>query len=150
MTTSSENFFVFQTLFQEYKLSLKYDFQKINHNPVSKFNHRGHFFFFFLNLKYTEYVYIPIGFPWWFSDKESICQCRRYRFYPWVRKVPWGRKWQPTLVFLPGKSHGQRNLVDYSQWGHKRVRYNLATKQQHFNWDLHHLWVFAYLLTASL
>ena len=34
-------------------------------------------------------------------------------------KIPWKRKWQPTPVFLPGKSHGQRSLVDYSPWGHK-------------------------------
>ena len=40
---------------------------------------------------------------------------------------PWRRKWQPAPVFLPGKSHGQRNLVGYSPWGHKRVRHDLAT-----------------------
>ena len=39
-------------------------------------------------------------------------------------------KWQPTPVFLPRKSHGQRSLVGYSPWGHKRIRYNVATKQQ--------------------
>ena len=37
-----------------------------------------------------------------------------------------GRKWQPTLVFLPGESHGQRSLVGYSPWG----RHSLATEQQ--------------------
>ena len=36
-----------------------------------------------------------------------------------VGKIPWRRKWQPTPVFLPGKSHGQRNLVGYSPQGHK-------------------------------
>ena len=40
-------------------------------------------------------------------------------FDPWVGKIPWRRKWQPTPVFLPGKSHGQRSLVGYSPWGHK-------------------------------
>ena len=40
-------------------------------------------------------------------------------FSPWVRKIPWRRKWQSTPVFLPRKSHGQRSLVDYSPWGHK-------------------------------
>ena len=34
-------------------------------------------------------------------------------------KIPWRRKWQPTPVFLPQKSHGQRSLVGYSRWGHK-------------------------------
>ena len=36
---------------------------------------------------------------------------REIRFNPWVRKIPWSRKWQPAPVFLPGKSHGQRTLV---------------------------------------
>ena len=36
---------------------------------------------------------------------------------PWVRKVLWRRKWQPTSVFLPGKSHEQRSLEGYSLWG---------------------------------
>ena len=40
-------------------------------------------------------------------------------FDPWVRKIPWRRKWQPTPVFLPGKSHGRRSLVGYSSWGCK-------------------------------
>ena len=40
-------------------------------------------------------------------------------FNPWVGKVLWRRKWQPTPVFLPEKFHGQRNLVGYSPWGHK-------------------------------
>ena len=38
---------------------------------------------------------------------------------PWVGKIPWRRKWQPTPVFLPGESHGQRSLVDYNPKGHK-------------------------------
>ena len=45
----------------------------------------------------------------------------RCKFDPWVRKTPWRRKWQPTPVFLPGKSHGQRSLAGYSPWGLKRV-----------------------------
>ena len=51
------------------------------------------------------------------SDKEPTCQCgrhKRLRFSPWVWKIPWRRTWQPTLVFLPGNSHWQRNLVSYS------------------------------------
>ena len=39
--------------------------------------------------------------------------------YPWVRKITWRRKWQPTPVFLPEKSHGQRSLARYSPWGRK-------------------------------
>ena len=46
------------------------------------------------------------------------------------QKMPWRRKWEPTPVFSPGKSHGQSSLVGYSPWGHKRVRHKLATKKQ--------------------
>ena len=35
---------------------------------------------------------------------------------PWVGKIPWRREWQPTLVLLPGESHGQRSLAGYSPW----------------------------------
>ena len=38
---------------------------------------------------------------------------------PWVEKISWSRKWQPTPVFLAGKSHGHRSLVGSSPWGHK-------------------------------
>ena len=48
--------------------------------------------------------------PKWLNGKESAHQCRRHRFYPWVRKIPWRRKWQSTPVFLPGKSHPQGRL----------------------------------------
>ena len=41
------------------------------------------------------------------------------KFNPWVRKIPWSRKWQPSPVFLPGKFHRQRSLAGYSPWGHK-------------------------------
>ena len=43
----------------------------------------------------------------------------RQGFSPWVRKILWRRKWQPTPVFLLEKPHGQRNLAGYSPWGHK-------------------------------
>ena len=43
-------------------------------------------------------------------------------FIPWVRKIPWRRELQPNPVFLPGKSHGQRSLEDYSPWDHKESK----------------------------
>ena len=49
------------------------------------------------------------------------CQCGRCRFNPWVRKSLWSRKWQPTLVFLPGKFHWQRSLAGYSPRGCKEL-----------------------------
>ena len=58
----------------------------------------------------------------WRSGKESACQCRRCKtreFNPWVGQIPWSRKWQPTPVCLPGKSHAQRSLHGYSPQGCK-------------------------------
>ena len=71
-----------------------------------------------------------VGLPWWLSDEESACQCRRRRFDPWIGRIPWRRKWQPTPGFLPGKSHGQRSLSGHSPWGPKRVRHHSVIKQQ--------------------
>ena len=51
-------------------------------------------------------------------------KCRRHGFDPWVGKIPLRRVWQPTLVFLPGKPHGQRSLVGYSPWGCKESDVN--------------------------
>ena len=54
----------------------------------------------------------------------TMCQCRRckrLRLSPWVQKIPWRRKWQPTPLFLPGKSQGQRNLMGYSPWRQKEL-----------------------------
>ena len=65
-----------------------------------------------------------IGFPIWHSGKESACQYKSHKrcgFDPWVRKIPWSRKWQCTPVFLPGKSHGQKSLAGYSPWDHKET-----------------------------
>ena len=53
-------------------------------------------------------------FPGGSNGKASAYYAGRPRFNPWVRKVSWRRKWQPTLVFLPGKSYGWRSLVGYS------------------------------------
>ena len=66
----------------------------------------------------------------WLSGKESDCQwrrCKRTEFSPWVGKIPWGRKWQPTPVFLPGKFHEYRSTVGYSP-GVYRVGHNWVTE----------------------
>ena len=52
------------------------------------------------------------------------------QFDPWVRKIPWRRKWQPTPVLLPGKFNGWRILVGYSPWGHKESD---TTERLHFH-----------------
>ena len=68
--------------------------------------------------------------PRWLSGKESACRYKRHGLDPWLGKIPWRRTWQPTPVFLPGKSHGQGSLAGYSSRGSQRVGHDLATKQE--------------------
>ena len=82
------------------------------------------------SLHFILYTFV---FIWFLSSLINIninaaCQGRSRGFNPW--KIPRRRKWPPTPVFLPGKSHGQRSLVGYNPWGRKSIRHNLATKQQ--------------------
>ena len=66
------------------------------------------------HLSYSNYY--PLA--WWLKWVKNLpAIARRLGFHLWLRKIPWRRKWLPTLVFLPGKSHGQRSLVGYSPWG---------------------------------
>ena len=70
------------------------------------------------------------GFPGCGSSKEPTCHSRKHkrlRFNPWVGKIPWRRKWQPTPVFLTGESHGQRSLVGCSLQGCKELDTSEAT-----------------------
>ena len=70
----------------------------------------------------SVYLALCQGFPGDANGKEPTCQCRRckrHEFHLWVGKIPWRRKRQPTLVFLPGQSHGQRSLAGYSPRGCK-------------------------------
>ena len=67
-----------------------------------------------------------LGLPWLLGGKESACQWRSSLGW----KIPWRRKWQPTPVFLPGKSHWTEESDRLQSMGTQRVRYDLATKQQ--------------------
>ena len=63
-------------------------------------------------------------FPGGANGKDPACQSRshkRCRVYLWVRKIPWRKAWQPTPVFLPGASQGQRSLEGYGPQGHKEL-----------------------------
>ena len=76
-------------------------------------------------LIFSHFYYSWKGFPGGSvskKKKKSACQCRRLGFDPWVRKIPWTRKWQSTPVFLPGKfhEHEQRSLPGYSSWGSQK------------------------------
>ena len=69
------------------------------------------------------------GFPDGTIVKNPLAnsRCKRSGFDPWVGKIPWRRRWQPTPVFLPGESHGQRSLEGYSPWGCKESDTTEAT-----------------------
>ena len=54
--------------------------------------------------------YQILGFPGGSVVKNLPANAGRHGFDPWVREIPWRRKWQPTPVLLPGKSHGQRGI----------------------------------------
>ena len=60
------------------------------------------------------------GLPWWLSGKNPPDNAED-RLDLWVRKISWSRNWQPTPVFLPGESHGQRSLAGYRAWGRKEL-----------------------------
>ena len=77
-------------------------------------------YFLLCTLNYS-YMWLCLGFPGSTSGKELTCQCRRHKtsgFNPWVGMIPWRRNWQPSSVFSPGESQGQRSLEGYSPWGH--------------------------------
>ena len=63
------------------------------------------------------------GFPCGSAVKNLplMQEIQRHGFDPWVGKIPWRRKWQPTPEIWPWKSHGQRSLVGYSSWGCKEL-----------------------------
>ena len=71
--------------------------------------------------------YVLLGFLHGTRGKEPACQYRRHKrcgFHPWVGKIPWRRVWQPTPIFLPGESHGQKTLVGNKSTGLQRVEHN--------------------------
>ena len=75
----------------------------------------------FVLLCFNIYLFMW-GFPGGPGGEECTSQCRRHKrheFDSWVGKIPWRRKWQPTPVFLPGESHGQKSLAGYNAWGCK-------------------------------
>ena len=74
-------------------------------------------------LKTTE------DFPGGASSKQPAYQCRRHGFDPLAREISWRRAWQPTLVFLPGESYGQRSLMGYSPWGCREFDMTEVTEQ---------------------
>ena len=100
---------------------------------------------FVIELQFTFLAWLStysLGFPDDTSGKKKKIhlpmQGERDGFPPWVRKIPWRREWQPTPVFLPGKSHGLRSLAGYSLWGHKELDttecLNIHTRNSQSTW----------------
>ena len=67
----------------------------------------------------SDQVWPPEGFPGGSDSKESACSVGDPGSVSGLGRFPWRREWQPTPVFLPGESRGQRSLAGYSPWGHK-------------------------------
>ena len=85
-------------------------------------------------------IFTVLDFPGGSDGKASAYTVGRPGFEPWVRKISGRRKWQPTPVFLPGKSHGWRSLVGYSQWVAKsRTWLSYFTFTCHFHSPLTHV-----------
>ena len=86
---------------------------------------------------------VPKGLPKWCNDKESACRCRRCkrcRFNPRVRNVPWRSRWQPTPVFLPGKPQWTEEPGRLQSMGSQRVGHDWAhthTMSQNQRWKPH-------------
>ena len=76
-----------------------------------------------------------MGLPWWLRGQSVCLQCRRSRFDPWVGKIPWRRKWQPSPVFLPVKSHGQRMWVQSLAW-ENALEKGMATHSSILDWRI--------------
>ena len=102
----------------------------------------------------SSMFYIIPQLPWWLRRLSVCLQCGRPGFNPWVWKIFWRRKWQPTPVFLPGKSHGWRNLVGYSPWGRKELDMTERTHSLTHSLILSHrsymLLSFSFFLSFSL
>ena len=62
----------------------------------------------------------------------SLIVIMKIAYSSWVGKMPWRRAWQPTPVFLPGESHGQRILVGYNPWGGKESNTTEHTHTRQF------------------
>ena len=102
--------------------------------------HWGSFIFSLLcSFHVLKTSYWSTEFPRWLGGKESTCKCKRHGFDPRPRKIRWRRKWQPTPVFSPGESQGQRSLTGYSPQCCKRDWHDLVTKQKHHHHVRAHL-----------
>ena len=96
------------------------------------------------SLRLTGHELVILGLPRWHSGKHFSCQCRRCKRHgldPTVGKIHWRRRWQPTPVFLPGKSRGL-----WSPWGCKESH---TTERLHFHFHFS-LWGYSIFIKITV
>ena len=76
--------------------------------------------------------YFILGLSWWFSGKESACQCRRHEFDPWVGKIPWKKKIATHSSILAWEIPWTEEPGGLQSTGSQRVRHDITIKQQYF------------------
>ena len=79
---------------------------------------------------FSLHLFNCFGLPWWLSGKESVYQCKRLRFDPWIERIPREGNGNPVQYSYLGNPTDRGAWWAKSPWDHKRVRCNLATKQQ--------------------
>ena len=92
---------------------------------------------------FTTQKLLPLNLrrsTWWLRRQRICLQCKTPGFDPWVGKNRWRRAWQPTPVFLPGESYGQRSLVGYSQWGRKESDMTLLSSRKNIQTSVSSFW----------
>ena len=107
-------------VYWHFSIRRKYGRGSTDHNTILRIQIEGFFLWtitiYWKRTKWGKLVHLE-GLPRCLSSKESDCPCRSSRrrgFNPWVRKIPWSRKWPLTPLSLPGKFHGQTSLVGCS------------------------------------
>ena len=99
-----------------------------------------------LLIKERQISQVKDGLPWWLRQSRIRLQCGRPGFDRWVGKIPWGKAWQPTPVFLPGKSPWTEEPGRLQSMELQRVRHDWATKHKlrslaHFStWEDARVW----------
>ena len=83
------------------------------------------------HLKIFAFIYFALGIDTATIYVKECFACVLFRIFMVSHITFWRRKWQPTPVFLPGESHGQRSLMGCSPWGHTESDTTEATWQQH-------------------
>ena len=79
------------------------------------------------------------------NPPANVGRYKRCRFNPWIRKIPRRRAWQPSPLFLPGESHGQRSVVGYSPWCPKELNMTEVTEHTLATYICLHIHIHMYI-----